>query len=164
MIATNGKWTEHKFDIKVPKLRCRCAGFVESFWFDRNFANFLLWKLTNFDEWKCVSLLWEMNSYNHCFSLPNVNIHGWDSWFFPCVCLYFYARPRRKYRLKSLKWIIFFNNQPPWMVFISFGWITFSWAKNQLQLQSNIICCRWKSSNTADIVYNIFFNVIPSRW
>jgi hypothetical protein len=36
---------------------------VESFWFDRNFAYFLLWKLTNFDEWKFVSLLWEMNSY-----------------------------------------------------------------------------------------------------
>jgi hypothetical protein len=50
MIATNGKWTEHKFDIKVPKLRYRCAGFVESFWFDRNFAYFLLSKLTNFDK------------------------------------------------------------------------------------------------------------------
>jgi hypothetical protein len=32
---------------KVPKLWCRCAGSGESFWFDRNFANFLLWKLTN---------------------------------------------------------------------------------------------------------------------
>jgi hypothetical protein len=85
MIATNGKWTEHKFDMKVRKLSCRCAGFVESFWFDRNFAYFLLWKLTNFDKWKCVSLLWEMNSRNHCFSLPKVYIHGWYSWFFPCV-------------------------------------------------------------------------------
>jgi hypothetical protein len=47
---------------------------VESFWFDKNFTNFLFWKLTNFDEWKCVSLLWEINSYNHCFS-----------WLFPCV-------------------------------------------------------------------------------
>jgi hypothetical protein len=66
-----------------------CFYCVESFWFDRNFAYFLLWKLTNFDKWKCVSLLWEMNSHNHCFSLPKVYIHGWYSWFFPCVFQYY---------------------------------------------------------------------------
>jgi hypothetical protein len=61
------------------------AGLEESFWFDRNFTTFLAWKLTNFDEWKCISLLWEINSYNHYFSLPKVYIHGWYSWLFPCV-------------------------------------------------------------------------------
>jgi hypothetical protein len=58
---------------------------VESFWFDKNFTNFLVWKLTNFDEWKCVFLLWEMNSYNHCFSIPKVYIRGWYCWLFSSV-------------------------------------------------------------------------------
>jgi hypothetical protein len=62
---------------------------VESFWFDRKFTNFLLWKLTNFDEWKCVSLLWGMNFYNHCFSHPKNYIRGWYSWLFPCVKIAF---------------------------------------------------------------------------
>jgi hypothetical protein len=46
---------------------------VERLRFDRNITYFLVWKLTNFDEWKCVSLLWEMNSYNHCFSHPKLH-------------------------------------------------------------------------------------------
>jgi hypothetical protein len=44
MIATNGKRNEHKFDMKKFKsldVGCRCAGFVESFWFDRNITTFL---------------------------------------------------------------------------------------------------------------------------
>jgi hypothetical protein len=75
------KWFNMK---KFQNWNVGCAAFVERFWFDRIFTNFLVWKLTNFDEWKCVSLLWEMNSYKHCFSHPKVYIRGWYWWLFPC--------------------------------------------------------------------------------
>jgi hypothetical protein len=96
MIATKWKWNEHKFRMKkFQNWNAGCAGFVKSF-FDRNFTNFLVWKLTNFVEWKCVSLLWEMNSYNHCFSHPKDYIRGWYSWFFPCV------REKGRFSLRKL--------------------------------------------------------------
>jgi hypothetical protein len=75
MLATKWKWNENDFKMKkFQSWNVGCAAFAERFWFDRNFTNFLVWKLTNFDEWKYASLLWEMNSYNHCFSHPKVYI------------------------------------------------------------------------------------------
>jgi hypothetical protein len=45
-------------------------------------------KKRNFDEWKCVSLLWEMNCYNHCFHIPKSTSTGGIADFFHVWVIY----------------------------------------------------------------------------